>query len=69
MESIYLCHVLKVHMCVSGGGYIHTQGSDTYTSGMHITENLWLLLLLLAHCRAYRWIPNGLGVGVGVGRV
>ena len=51
-------------MCVRWG-YIHTHSSDTYTSGMHRTENLWLLLLLLVHCLAHRWIPNGRGVGWG----
>lgn len=49
-------------MCVRWG-YIHTHSSDTYTSGMHKTENLWLLLLLLVHCLAHRWIPNGLARG------
>lgn len=47
---VYFYATCLWYICVCKIGDRVTLSSDTYTSGMHIAENLWLVLLFLMSC-------------------
>lgn len=47
---VYFYATCSWYICVCKSGDIVTHSPDSYTSGMHTAENLWLALLFLMSC-------------------